>query len=192
MNYNKLIFPLFIVVALIQLFVPVKMILNKENILAKGKEFRFKTAPIDPTDPFRGKYITLNFAERSVKVDSTEDWKRDDKVYVLLEEDSLGFAKAISASKDRPNGQDFVKAKVRYARNYDHSIDIEYPFNKYYMEESKAYDAERYTRRFRFNIDSTQVVYAIVRVIDGESVLQDVMVNDQRIEDLVKEKQAEK
>jgi len=190
MNYNKIIFPLFIVVALIQLFVPAKMILNKENILAKGKEFRFKTAPIDPSDPFRGKYITLNFAERSITVDSTDDWKRDDKIYVLLKEDSLGFAKAIGVSKDRPIGQDFVKAKVRYTRKYTHTIDIEYPFKKYYMEESKAYDAERYTRRFRFNVDSTQVVYAIVRVIDGESVLQDVMVNDQRIEDLVKETQA--
>jgi len=191
MNYNKLLFPLFIVVALVQLFVPAKMIINRETILAKGKEFRFKTAPIDPTDPFRGKYITLNFAERSTKVDSTKEWKRDDKIYVLLGEDSDGFVKIKGAMHDKPPGKDFVKAKVRRSHSYNNSIEIEYPFKRYYMEESKAYDAERYTRRRRFDLDSTQNVYAIVRVIDGEAVLQNVMINDQKIEDFVKEKQAE-
>ncbi len=191
MNYSKLLFPLFIVVAAVQLFVPTKMILDRERILNKGKIYKFKTAPIDPTDPFRGKYITLNFAERSVKVDSTQEWKRDDKIYVLLEEDSDGFAKIKGVRKNKPEGQDFVRAKVRYSRKYNHSIDVSFPFRKYYMEESKAYDAERYTRRWRINIDSTQNVYAVVRVIDGESVLQNVMVDDKRIEDLVKEKQAE-
>lgn len=194
MNYSKIIFPLFIVVALIQLFVPSKMILDREKILAKGKIYKFKTAPIDPTDPFRGKYITLSLAERSITVDSTEEWKHGETLYALLDIDSVGFVKLTGITKTKPSSdQDFVKAKAGYVRRYvSQSVRIEYPFERYYMEESKAYDAERYARPRRFSIDSTQVVYALVRVLDGESVLQDVMVNDQRIEDLVKEKQGER
>lgn len=192
MNYNKIIFPLFIVVALLQLFVPTKMILDRERILNKGKIYKFKTAPIDPTDPFRGKYITLTFAERSISLDSTAKWKRGESLYALLDVDADGYVKLTGISKKKPDStQDFVKAKAGHVRRYINvSVNIEYPFNRYYMEESKAYDAERYTRR-RLNVDSTQNVYALVRVIDGESVLQDVMVDDKRIEDLVKEKQAE-
>ena len=190
MNYSKLIFPLFIVVALIQLFVPTKMILDREGILANGKEYKFKTAPIDPTDPFRGKYITLNFSERSISLDTTETWKSDETIYVHLTEDQEGFAKIQGISKKKPSKEiGFVKAKVKYARRYaDQNVEITYPFERYYMEESKAYDAERFTRR-RIQTDSNQVVYAVVRILDGESVLQDVMVNGKKIETLVKEQQ---
>lgn len=190
MNYSKLIFPLFIVVALIQLFVPTKMILDRESILANGKEYKFKTAPIDPTDPFRGKYITLNFSERSISLDTTENWKRDETIYVHLAEDQEGFAKIQGISKKKPSKEiGFVKAKVKYTRRHaDQTIQITYPFERYYMEESKAYDAERFTRR-RIQTDSNQVVYAVVRILEGESVLQNVMVNGKKIETLVKEQQ---
>ena len=50
---KKIIFPLFILVALAQLFVPAKMILDREDVLSTGTAFNFKTRPIDPTDPFR-------------------------------------------------------------------------------------------------------------------------------------------
>ena len=46
---------------MVHLYVPAKMIFNKEAVLAQGKDYRFKTAPIDPYDPFRGKYIDLYY-----------------------------------------------------------------------------------------------------------------------------------
>ena len=51
----KILLSVFILVALVQLFVPAKMILDREDILDMGKEYKFKTEPIDPNDPFRGK-----------------------------------------------------------------------------------------------------------------------------------------
>ena len=50
-------FIIFIVVAIAQLFIPTQMILNQETILKTGKPYRFKTQPVDPSDPFKGKYI---------------------------------------------------------------------------------------------------------------------------------------
>ncbi len=189
MNYTKIIFPLFIVVALVQLFVPAKMIFHREDVLANGKIYKFKTAPIDPSDPFRGKYITLQFAERSITVDSSEQWERGETIFVHLQEDPDGFVKIQGVSKERPTQKEaYVKAKVRYVRKYvTQTIRIEYPFERYYMEESKAYDAETLARR-RVR-DTTKVVYAQVRILDGAAVLEDVIVNGQRIEDLVKEHQ---
>ncbi len=61
MNTKKLLLVAFILVALAQLYVPTKMILNRENVLANGTDFKFRTAPIDPNDPFRGKYVNLQY-----------------------------------------------------------------------------------------------------------------------------------
>ncbi|MBA4241981.1 MAG: GDYXXLXY protein, partial [Sphingobacteriaceae bacterium] len=52
MANKKLLLVTFCVVALIQLYVPAKMIFDSEDILTTGKEFKFKTEPIDPNDPF--------------------------------------------------------------------------------------------------------------------------------------------
>ena len=52
---------LFVLVALAQLYVPAKMIWDQEDVLKNGSEYKFKTDPVDPNDPFRGKYITLSF-----------------------------------------------------------------------------------------------------------------------------------
>lgn len=69
MKNKKILFILFITVVIAQLFIPVKIILNKEDILKTGTAFKFKTAPIDPTDPFRGEYIILNFDENEFKIE---------------------------------------------------------------------------------------------------------------------------
>ncbi|MCC7445073.1 MAG: hypothetical protein IT263_09620, partial [Saprospiraceae bacterium] len=56
---------------------------------------------------------------------------------------------------------------------------IEYPFERWYMKESKAIDAEK-----RLNAmlqDSTSTVYAEVKILNGSAVLQDVIVNNQSI-----------
>jgi len=45
---------IFALVALAQLYVPAKMVWNQESILEEGTEYKFKTAPVDPNDPFRG------------------------------------------------------------------------------------------------------------------------------------------
>ena len=58
---NKRNLILLLLLVCLQLFVPAKMIYDHEAILNKGKVFKFKTAPVDPSDPIRGKYITLQF-----------------------------------------------------------------------------------------------------------------------------------
>ncbi|MBK6341440.1 MAG: GDYXXLXY domain-containing protein [Flavobacteriales bacterium] len=56
---------LFLGIALAQLAVPAWMIAGRERVLSQGEVFKFKTAPIDPRDPFRGEYVRLDFEAES-------------------------------------------------------------------------------------------------------------------------------
>ena len=96
---KKHILILFAIVALIQLFVPLQMIFGKENIINNGTKYKFKTRPVDPTDPYRGKYITLNYKETSFKTKDTS-WFTNDDIYVKIKTDSLGFAKIDEVGKE--------------------------------------------------------------------------------------------
>ena len=166
------------IMVLAQLYIPARMIFDSENILAEGREFMFKTAPIDPTDPFRGKYIVLTFDESSAQVSNDEDWYEGQPVFINLTTDEKGFAKIQSVLKNEPiDSEDYVSATVRYVAKSDSftNVSISYPFDRFYMEESKAYDAE-----LAYNeaaLDSNQTTYALVSVKKGDAVVKDVLIN---------------
>lgn len=187
MNKKTIVFIVFIILAAIQLYIPAKMIIDKENTLETGKSYKFKTEPIDPNDPFRGKYITLNFEETRVKVKSWKDWEDGETVYVTLY-DSAGYTKPKSIHKEKPGGDsDFIKVKIKYIiRDKDNEVILEYPFDRYYMEESKAFEAEQVYRETQ--IDTAQKAYALVMVKDGNAVLKDVMINEIPIKEVVKQR----
>ncbi|HAD98714.1 MAG TPA: hypothetical protein DCG19_14980 [Cryomorphaceae bacterium] len=170
---------LFVMVALVQLYIPASMIWAKNEVLESGTEYRFKTAPVDPEDPFRGKYITLNFDENTFDITDPDNWKIGETVYAFLSLDSLGFAVLDSVSKQVPDpGEDYIKTKIAATLiSFDTSaqLRVDYPFNRFYMEESKAPKAEQaYLQAQR---DSSQVTYALVSVKNGDAVLKDVVIN---------------
>lgn len=178
MNRNKKLFVIFVLVALIQLFVPAKMIFDKEYVLAKGTEYKFKTAPIDPYDPFKGKYITLSYETNRIKVEKETNWKKGDVVYALLTTDEEGFVIIESILKSKPiENQNFLKTKIRYInRNSPQDeLILDFPFDRFYMEESKAYNAELSYRDSQS--DSNKTTYALVNIKDGDAVLKDVLIN---------------
>lgn len=188
MNSKKIILSLFIVVAILQLLVPAKMIFEREDILNSGKEFHFKTAPIDPNDIFRGKYVALNFKENSIEVPIGNHWEYNETVYVEIKKDMDGFAAIETVSKlEPPADADYIKAKVSFvSTDKSNEIGIKYPFDKFYLEESKAPEAETAYRKSQ--LDTSQVTYAIVKIKAGESVLKDVIIGKVSIRNLDKNK----
>ena len=181
------IFILFLVVVIIQLFVPAKMILGREDVLTTGTLYKFKTRPIDPNDPFRGKYITLRYELNKAKsTDST--WKRGDRIFVYLKEDSLGYAKLHSVSKAKiENNKDYFETKVKWRSKTSNEVSFNLPFDRFYMEEFKAKPAED-----AYNISSRErniiekPTYALVAIKDGKSVLKNVFINEVPIADYIK------
>lgn len=177
----------FLVTALLQWAVPAKMIFDREAILATGEEFRFKTVPVDPYDPFRGKFITLRFEANEFPVTYKDNREFGEDIYVYLTTDAEGYA-AIHAVSENPPGNHmaYVKAKVEsYTSTEDEEkIVVTYPFNRFYMEEWSAFAAEQaYLEALR---DSSRVAYAVVRIKEGEAVLKDVVIDGVSVREIVK------
>lgn len=174
---------------LAQWYVPGKLILDEEKILSEGKVFKFKTAPVDPSDPFRGKYITLSFEENSIKIVNPDEWKNAKRIYVSLE-DSAGYALISTVSMYEPENADYVKAEIQYISDYDTTLYIRYPFERFYLEESKASEAEKlYWEAQR---DSSVTAYAEVSILEGNAALKDVFINSRSVKEIVKEINREK
>ncbi|PWT98503.1 MAG: hypothetical protein C5B52_12090 [Bacteroidetes bacterium] len=184
----------FILLVLAQWFVPGQMMIEKSKILSGGRALKFRTEPVDPYDQFRGKYIYLKFKESQVtRVNDTSNKSIDlnKDVYVSFKNDNEGFAKVDSFSNlPFPGKIPYVRANV-YRESLDDSakgtlemLNITFPFEKFYMEESKAGPAEVIYRQR--NRDSTSKVYALVYLLDGRAAIKDVYVNDTSISTLVK------
>ncbi len=187
MKNKSILIMIFALVAVAQLFVPVNMILNNEEVISKGIEYKFKVAPIDPNDPFRGKYVTLRF-EANTYFYNDSIFSRNQQVFVVLTTDNEGYASIDFISPDEPlEYSDYVKAKINYVYNNQspegkYKVRINYPFNRFYMEETKAPEAEAlYWGAAR---DSSQIAHALVSVKDGDAVLKDVLINDVSLREL--------
>lgn len=182
----------FIFVAAAQIYIPASMIFDSEDILSTGKAYKFKTAPVDPNDPFRGKYITLYFEQNVFKVKGDTKFMRGEDIFVLLHENEDGFAEMEDLSLEVPVGTiDYVKAKIDYIITNDDtaSIFIDYPFDRFYMEEYEAPEAEITYNESQ--IDFSIIAYALVKIKDGDAMLEDVIVDGVSIKDLVESKKEE-
>ena len=189
MSSKKLLLSVFILVALAQLYVPAKMIFDKEDTLETGIDYKFSTAPIDPTDPFRGKYIILGYKDNVAVIDNEKNWVSGEIVYVFLENDQNGFVKIKSVSKEKPTDiQDFLKATVSaVSSDGTNKLTVYFPFDRYYMEESKASDAEViYAKTLQ---DTTKLTYALVSIKNGDAVLKDVLIDGVSIKEIIKANQ---
>lgn len=165
----------------VQLFVSARMIYNQEETLKSGTAYKFKTWPIDPSDPFRGKYIVLNHTVRSFE--TNENWSDyKGKVYVYLKTDTTGFAAIKTVSRDPlPIPEDYVIAQSNY--NYGKRVNFTLPFNRFYMNEHKAYDAERTMGLVQG--DTTKICYGLVSIKNGTAVLRNVFIDDIPIQQYV-------
>jgi len=185
------IFLIFIAVALIQLFIPAKMIFDKEAIMKEGTAYKFKTRPVDPNDPFRGKYITLQYDIRTIATKDTL-WQRGDEAYLYIVKDDNGFAVPLQVSRDKLDlDQDYVTTKVTWYNKKKQELNVNLPFNRYYMEESKAYEAEVAHRNAQRDSlpDNT---YALVHIKDGTAVLTDVFIDEISIVEHVRNERIQK
>jgi GDYXXLXY protein len=183
---KKITIGLFIAMCLLQWLVPAKMIYDSENLLREGTQYRFRTLPIDPSDPFRGKYITLNFEATSITLTDSTDWKPGEAVFVSFTTDSAGFAQADAISRDEPSSGSYLKTTISYrTTNKPFQVFFELPFDRFYLEESKAPQVEQvYLNSQR---DSTQVTYGLVSIGAGTALLKDVMINEKSIVEVVNE-----
>ena len=185
MNNKKLLFVFFGIMVIAQLWVPASMIFQNTKVLQDGEEFHFKLQPIDPTDPFRGEYIILNFMDDGYfEVDSSEEWHYETTVYAIIKNNEEGYAYVADVQKKAPQDlSNYLVLPIESA--YGNSLYFNYPFDRFYMSENKAKKTEDlYFETLR---DSTSTNYAVVSIKNGKAVLKDVQVNGISLVDLVGE-----
>jgi len=183
-NKQVLILSLFAVVSFLMIATPLALIWKHERILTEGKIFKFRTAPVDPFDAFRGRYVALSLEENKVSMPEGMDLKSNDKICanVIVGED--GFAKISGLSKYPPIGLSYIKAKVRYIGGKDREVFLDLPIDRYYMEEKAAKLAEAIYARH--STREKRDAYVIVRIQDGNVAIEGLYIGGVPIEEVIK------
>lgn len=181
---------LFVVLCAAQWYVPLSMVAEQEDVLQHGRVYRFKTAPIDPSDPFRGKYVTLRFESELVSAVEGKTWQRNAEVFVVVKVDDNGFAVVDRITENTPEqGTDYFPAEVRTS-GADH-VRLRFPFERFYLEESKAPAVEELYRDSHRDTSGMDHVYALVRIRSGVAVVEDVQINGRSVADIVHARNAD-
>lgn len=181
----------FAAMVLLQLGLPLRTVIQHEWTLRYGETFKFETRPVDPNDPFRGKYVALDFtslesalSQEQLKALSPEPY-HGQQVYLIIEKEESGYARAVDITlAPPPDERTYFAATVdQFYTNRQGTVTLrlQYPFDRFYLEESKAPRAElRYRDANLRGNDSTEV-YAQVKIRKGIAVLADVLINGQSL-----------
>lgn len=161
--------------AVVQLAVPVSMIVSREATLERGTTYRFKTQPVDPYDAFRGRYVQLGFVDTAARIPEGVDVKARQWIYVPLEVDDEGFARLGPVAASRPDS-DHLRVRTRSVNGTTAKVIL--PFDRYYMEEHSAPEAERLYRR-----GGPRPAWVTVAVRRGRAVIEELYVDGMPVTD---------
>ena len=123
----------FLALVAAQLILPLGLIGLNELALATGTKVTLATQPVDPIDPFRGRYVALNY-----EISNLVDWRGRPGAVVwveLVDEGDAWGVYRVHTSKpdtDRP----VIRGEVRNGR-------VEYGIETYYADEDEAPRLER-------------------------------------------------
>ncbi len=181
-NKKKFIIIVFAVTVVLQIAVIAGMIGRFEVILATGKEFKFRTEPVDPYDAFRGRYVALDIKESNIKGKNFKKFNSGERVYAIIATDKDGFAKFAKIQHAHPGtGIDYLKVKARCPTSDE--IDLDIPFDRFYMKEDEAQLAED---AYRENSNKNNT-YITVRIKYGYGVIENLFIDGKPVREYIAE-----
>ena len=177
-----------------------------EMTLATGRVYKVKTVPVDPADPFRGRYVAIQPALTLPNPVAPEVASLLDQIgvfrpnaprkmaYVVLSSDAEGFARADQVVPEPPRTADYLEitgarlrtiGPVEQERQPEVVREVVLSFDRYYMAEAAAPAAEqRYREASRRGADRD--TWITVRVRNGVGVVDGLFIDGVRIEDAVR------
>jgi len=176
---------IFVLVALAQLGVPASMAWNRVQTLTHGRVWKFKTAPVDPEDAVRGRYVRLSYdVDRFI---GNEKFQSGDSVYAVLKENADGFAEVDRLTNKKVGGDNSVKVQAWWLNDREN---ISFPFDQYWVTEQDAPAAEKaYAENSR---RGQQNAFVTVRVHNGDAALEQLYINNQTLSDYLRAQAAKK
>ena len=182
--------PVLAVIAAIQLAVPVGMIVRRSTTLRFGRAYKFRTRPVDPYDAFRGRYVWLGFEQDHARWRGEIERVYRQNVYGRVEEGPDGYAVIRELTPKPPATGDWLKVEVLYPGwgTNANSTFFRLPFDRYYVEETKAPKAEKaYWQHQNRRGQTNETSYAVIRIRNGESALEDLYIGGKPITEVLRE-----
>jgi uncharacterized membrane-anchored protein len=178
MNQLRLI--IFLVVALAQIAVPASMIWKRQRTLGEGRLWKFRTAPVDPVDAMRGRYLALRFEAEQFPTPQAMPYR--DTVYAKLKEDADGFAVIDQVNETPMEGDDVVQAQS--FGWYEGKMHLKFVFDRLWVTEANAPAAEKayadHSRREKID------AYATVRVMAGDAGIEELYIAGQPLREYLR------
>lgn len=172
----------FSIVAVLQLATPAWLVARHERTLREGGLYRFHTAPVDPYDAFRGRYVRLSVTPREARPEDARHVRRGRTVYVTLGRDAEGFATLGEVSRRPPREGDYLRARVA-GWAPEGRVRLRLPMERYYLPEDEAPRAERAYQAHAGRTERPAEVR--VRIRGGEAVIEDLWVGGRPIREFV-------
>jgi len=174
-------FLIFGIAVLAQWAAPLSQIWTHEKVLTQGTLIKLKCTAPDPYDPLRGRYLAVRPNQNEAAVSAGVELQQGAQVYAVLVTGADGFATVSSLSPTPPASGDYLRVRSGYV--YDHKARIEWPFDRFYVNEKLAPEADKW---FAENIRSTQGITAEVRVLNGRAVLEDLSLDGKSFREILK------
>jgi hypothetical protein len=144
------------------------MIWKRQQTLREGRLWKFRTAPVDPVDAFRGRYLTLRFAAE--EIERAEPLPTGEPLYVTLKEDAEGFAVIDGASSVRVTGDNVLQ--VENYGYYEKKARVGFSFDQFWVNEADAPAAER--AYMAFSRGEQADAYVTVRIRNGDAAIEEL------------------
>ncbi len=166
----------FLALIALQLFVLVWHIYSYEAVLKKGEVFYLKVTPVDPFDPFRGRYVALEFEglnELAKNLDNHEVKRETSCAYAVLQKSENKPDSFARLALKEPQGESSLKVLLTKKSASSPPLFLVKALNsRYYMREDLAPLVDMLLR------GNVHTVFAKVRVLGAQSVIEDLVVSE--------------
>ena len=178
---------IFILVALAQLSVPAMLAWGRIQTLAHGRVWKLRTAPIDPVDAVRGRYVMMRFAAED-NYRQPDQLKSVDSIYAILKDGADGFAEIDHLSPSAIPGDSAMK--VEPGGYWDGQQRVVFPFRYFWLSEKRAPAAEQ---AYRENSKrGEQNAFVTIRIRNGDAALEQLYVANKPLADYLRDQPEKK
>jgi uncharacterized membrane-anchored protein len=146
-----------------------------------GEEIRIQTEPIDPTDLFRGSYVSLYYEIETVTLADMDsavisEIKQKNSgdtlpVFVRLKQENNDIYTVEKVEKERPNEGIYLKGELEAPYEFEETkgiFHIRYHLDNFYAEKEEAINLEKAT--------TIGPAVAVVKVKNGDAILTDIII----------------